>query len=712
MNNVSIKKFLIGVMGAMVVALVALSLAILYISYQSRKEIKRLDLANELSGHVIGASRFQAKERGVTATALSLETAVDSQMVAMINDLRVKGDGEHKQAYEHAQELLKKDGSNDLLKKALERAEAAHAEVERARKEADRDFSLTSKATAVKDWIRIMTSFIDADAEVRIAAFSSTSSKETYQEALRYNIELKQAIWLVSEYAGRERATMGPLIAKSLPIDAQTLEKLNTLRAIVELNTKTILRLKDSGVADPDVLRSISAFEEVFLGRFGETRKAVYAAGSTGKYPITGKEWIEKSSEGIDTIIAVSDAVGKMVDGKIASDMRYSGVEMAFSVLVLVVMAAVGVIAIIVIRLKVIAPMHYLKDTMAKVEDTGDLGTRIDVSSRDESGQIAATFNNMLGKFETIITDIHKSVDHLAASSEELSASAVQISGGTKSQGAKAEQVSTAAQEMSATIIEVAKNIASAADAAKEASAVALKGGEIVSETIDSMNGISDTARESSEIISALGTRSKDIGNIINVIDDIADQTNLLALNAAIEAARAGEQGRGFAVVADEVRKLAEKTMKATKEIGSMITAMQDETGRAITSMESEISAVGKGVDLARRAGKALGEIVDKVDIVTAMVDQVTTATEQQSAATEQISGDIESVAGVINETSVSADQIAQASQDIAELAVKLKMTVEIFKTSHKNDRNDSVPGREKMERKKFHPSGLSLAAR
>ena len=279
-----------------------------------------------------------------------------------------------------------------------------------------------------------------------------------------------------------------------------------------------------------------------------------------------------------------------------------------------------------------------------------------------------------------IIREIRSSTELLASSSDELSASAVQIAGGTRSQSAKASQVSTSAQELSASIIDVAKNVSGVSEAAKEANTVAVKGGQIVTRTIKAMNGISGTARESSRIIATLGGRSDEIGNIINVIDDIADQTNLLALNAAIEAARAGEQGRGFAVVADEVRKLAEKTMKATKEIGSMIKAMQDETKKAIDSMEAEVRAVEEGVMLAQEADGALREILAKGDVVTSMVHHITTATEQQSAATGQISGDIESVVNVIDETSSSAQQIARASEEIAELALRLKSTVEMFR--------------------------------
>jgi methyl-accepting chemotaxis protein len=258
----------------------------------------------------------------------------------------------------------------------------------------------------------------------------------------------------------------------------------------------------------------------------------------------------------------------------------------------------------------------------------------------------------------------------------------VQIAGGSRAQSSKATQVSTASQEMSATLTEVSKNISGAATAAKEASDVAIKGGDIVSQTIESMNGIAVTARESSDIITTLGGRSKEIGNIINVIDDIADQTNLLALNAAIEAARAGEQGRGFAVVADEVRKLAEKTITATKEIGVMIKAMQVETDKAIESMGQGVAAVENGVTLAQEAGNALTDIVSKVEVVTDMVHQVTNATVEQTTATEQISGDIEDVARVVTETSTSAEQIARASQEIAELAATLKGNIEVFRIS------------------------------
>ena len=209
---------------------------------------------------------------------------------------------------------------------------------------------------------------------------------------------------------------------------------------------------------------------------------------------------------------------------------------------------------------------------------------------------------------------------------------------------------------------------------------VADKGQEIVTKSVEEVKAISETVNESAKLMSSLGERSKQIGEIVNVIKDIADQTNLLALNAAIEAARAGEQGRGFAVVADEVRKLAERTAKATAEISGMIGAIQEEMDQAVISMENGTKRVEVGVEFSIQAGVALKQIVGSVTDLQTMVQQIATATEEMSTASEQISGDIETIANVSKETSVSSDQVSQASSDLARLAADLQGTVGMFR--------------------------------
>lgn len=680
LNRMSIKNFLMGTVSILALVLAVLSVNNFISTRRAAGEISRMARANELADYILEATGYEGKERANTALALS-ETGSDDTAVQKIHEFRDKGDQAVKKSYALAKSIIEMGGSSEALGSALDKAESAYRDLESGRKTADSNFSRTVKDYSAQDWNKLIGSYIDANADLRMKTFTSSTSKEAAAEALRMNLVLKQAVYDMMEFAGRERAILTRIISSGKPIDQDSMSQLNTNRAIVDLNLKTILRLKDSE-SDADVRKAVSNLEETFSGRFEGVRRSVYAAGQTGKYPISGKEWVDKATEGIDSILGVSVAVGHMVNDRIVPELSAARFKMGISIAVLVLTVILGIGSVFVINSKVISPMYFLNDRMSAIEKSGDLTVKIDVTSEDESGQMAATFNKMMNKFHDVVKEIHSSVEYLASSSEELSASATQIAGGSQAQSAKAAQVSTSSQEMSATITEVAKNVSSASDAARDANGVAVKGGEIVTRTIESMNGISKTAKESSQIISTLGSRSHEIGNIINVIDDIADQTNLLALNAAIEAARAGEQGRGFAVVADEVRKLAEKTMKATKEIGDMISAMQNETQKAITSMENEVQAVNTGARLAEEAGAALKNIIDRVSVVTSMIHNITTALEQQSAATEQISGDIESVSEVIAETSKSAQQIAGASNEIAKLAVGLKINVELFKVS------------------------------
>jgi methyl-accepting chemotaxis protein len=197
---------------------------------------------------------------------------------------------------------------------------------------------------------------------------------------------------------------------------------------------------------------------------------------------------------------------------------------------------------------------------------------------------------------------------------------------------------------------------------------------------VEKVNEIANSVSRSAELITSLGERSKQIGEIINVIKDIADQTNLLALNAAIEAARAGEQGRGFAVVADEVRKLAERTTKATSEIGGMIGTIQSEVDIAVNSMDEANKRVELGVQDVTKAGESLNKIVASVDSLQSMVQQIATATEEMSTVSETINCDIETIARVSQDTSSGSGQIAASASDLSRLSSDLQRVAGQFK--------------------------------
>jgi methyl-accepting chemotaxis protein len=328
----------------------------------------------------------------------------------------------------------------------------------------------------------------------------------------------------------------------------------------------------------------------------------------------------------------------------------------------------------------IVNPINSVVALARKMSD-GDLSAKdLDVKGKDEVGTLSTALNTMKHNLNDIIGNLRSSADHVASATTQLSATASQIVSGADMQSNQTNQVATAMEEMSATVVEVAKNSQGASEASNETQQIAVSGGDVVKRAVDGMMAVADTVKQSAETVEALGKSSDEIGAIISVINDIADQTNLLALNAAIEAARAGEQGRGFAVVADEVRKLAEKTTKATKEIADMIKTIQNDTKGAMTSMHEGTKQVEEGVQLASEAGESLQQIVSSVDRVTDMVRQIATAAEEQSATTEEISTNITSIATVTQENTDGVKQVSAASDDLAKIADELKDIVSRFK--------------------------------
>jgi methyl-accepting chemotaxis protein len=320
--------------------------------------------------------------------------------------------------------------------------------------------------------------------------------------------------------------------------------------------------------------------------------------------------------------------------------------------------------------------------SQAETIASGDLTVQIEQKTQDEIGQLAGSFRKMVEGLRETIGQVGEASAAVASASSEISSSTEEMAAGAQEQTSQASEVASAVEEMTKTIVENSKNASGTADTAKQAKASAQQGGNVVDETVQGMKRIADVVNRSAETVKALGKSSNQIGEIIGVIDDIADQTNLLALNAAIEAARAGEQGRGFAVVADEVRKLAERTTKATKEIAGMIKAIQVDTAGAVTSMAEGTQQVDEGIKLADKAGISLKEIVEVSQKVTDMVAQIAAASEEQSSASEQISKNVEAISSVTNETASGVQQIARAAEDLNRLTENLQGLVARFKIS------------------------------
>jgi methyl-accepting chemotaxis protein len=312
----------------------------------------------------------------------------------------------------------------------------------------------------------------------------------------------------------------------------------------------------------------------------------------------------------------------------------------------------------------------------------GDLTVKLDIEKDDEIGKLYSGFNTAIQNIESMLQKVSEVVAATASASNEISSSSEEMAAGAQEQNSQTSEVAGAVEQMTKTILDTTKNSSLAAEAAKNAGLIAKEGGDVVTETISGMNRIAQVVKKSSETVNKLGKSSDQIGEIIQVIDDIADQTNLLALNAAIEAARAGEQGRGFAVVADEVRKLAERTTKATKEIADMIKQIQKDTSGAVASMEEGTLEVDKGKQLADKAGESLKQIITGTEQVVDIITQVAAASEEQSSTSEQISRSIEAISNVTSGSATGIREIARSSEDLSKLTFNLQELIAKFKTN------------------------------
>ena len=342
--------------------------------------------------------------------------------------------------------------------------------------------------------------------------------------------------------------------------------------------------------------------------------------------------------------------------------------------LVLVLVAAV------MISLSIIRPLSGLRSVISEVQESSNLTLRADTRGRDEVSDTARAFNAMLEHQQALIRHLTDTATQLAAASEEMSAISAQVSQAATAQGDQTSMVATAVHQMSVAVQEVARNAQATASNAADANKEARQGSELVQSNLTSIQGLSTSVEKAGEVIDTLHSQSDEISKVLGVIQSIAEQTNLLALNAAIEAARAGEAGRGFAVVADEVRSLASNTQKATESIRSMIDALQGGARSAVSAMQLSREQAQNSVSRAREAGEVLNHIALAIEGIADGNVQISAATEQQTAVANEISENISSLNDSIGDVVNGAEQSSIASRDLAQLATGLQQQIQRFR--------------------------------
>ncbi|MDD2914205.1 MAG: HAMP domain-containing methyl-accepting chemotaxis protein [Gallionella sp.] len=384
---------------------------------------------------------------------------------------------------------------------------------------------------------------------------------------------------------------------------------------------------------------------------------------------------------------SISEALTKFREQQIAEanqvvDNTASSASSTMRVMIIggIVAALLAAFLSVLITRSVIVPMGMMKSTIVEIGKNGDFTRRVALDSRDEVGETARSFNELIGNLQTAFHQMHDCIDRIFDASRALSTSSQQVAASSAHQSEAASAIAATVEQVTASINHVSDSVQEALQVSRRSGDLSDQGSEIIHNAATEMQQIAETVRQTSGSIENLGQQSSQISSIVQVIKEIAEQTNLLALNAAIEAARAGEQGRGFAVVADEVRKLAERTAISTKEISLMIDTIQTTASVAVTSMSSAVNQVSSGAALAQQAGDAINQIKEESNRVITTVSGISAALVEQSSASNNISANVEKVAQMTEENHAATESTADAANNLAQLADNMRTAIDRFK--------------------------------
>lgn len=480
-------------------------------------------------------------------------------------------------------------------------------------------------------------------------------------------------------------------------------DSINTMMLTGTMAQRNVLRdkiLARPGITDARIIRA-----DLITSVFGPGYDHQAPADELDRRALAGEEIIEVSDDGRGRVLTVINPIHASKDYRgtdclgchqVAPDSVVGAVRISYSldaldsqvehnmwmavtIQLLLLLAGLAVI-IFIVRRTVIKRIHAMRHTMEAIAKDDDLSYSVVVESRDEVGAMGDAFNRMIAKFKQSLHAVADVTQQLHDVSDQVSHVADTTLQAVVEQRTETDMVASAMNEMSATVQEVARHATQTAAASQEADEESRQGVLVAQQAIEGIHELIAEIESAAQVVQQVETDTANISAVLDVIKGIAEQTNLLALNAAIEAARAGEQGRGFAVVADEVRTLASRTQKSTEEIQNMIERLQHGVKNAVGAMEGAQQRATKGSDCVEKASQSLHVIAAEVATINDMNTQIATAAEEQSAVAEEINRNITTISSIADNTSTGATQTARSSEELVRLAAELRRLVNQFK--------------------------------
>lgn len=514
--------------------------------------------------------------------------------------------------------------------------------------------------------------------------------------------------------AGVGYSRLGSLNYDMRNVMDNTIPSLNTLNSINAdfLNLRVLIRSHIISTSDSDMQKfdaKISQFRDSLSQKL-KAYEGYYSDEQDKNLFLKAKAAIDKYLNGSDQALVLSRAnknaeatamlapltsLAEEVSNALVDDITYNeklardadttgqrNYENAKLILISVALGTIFILTVIGILIykQVHTGLTSAQNTIGKIKDTLDFTLRADVKGNDEISEVLRAFNSLIQHLQGSLKEILAGVDGISKTANELQNAAQKVSDSSNTQNASTSHMAASVEEMTVSINHVADQARTTSDQSNEVGQKAETGQDVISKTVNNIHAIADAVESAASDIRQLDAKGREIENVINIISSIAEQTNLLALNAAIEAARAGEQGRGFAVVADEVRSLAARTATSTKEIGDIITAIQSVSSSAVKRMEEAIIKVEQGVQGAGSANETMHEIVRVASHSVSLVEDISTALKEQGAATNSIAQQVESVAQMVEENSHAANETAYQASELLKVSDQMKRTVNTYR--------------------------------